>query len=193
MNFIEIGSCDYDTILHSKYFTDDGWGVIVEPVLKYFKNLPRYQNVIYLNCAVTANQDEILDFYAPVEHPSPHWVKSVGSLHPNHPTLDYLGITEQTTKIQVNAISLETLYNHIPENKIHILKLDTEGTDFEILSHWDFEKFQPKQIQFETKLMSNKQLIDIKHRLQLFGYCVCAGVKKDYNQVPYNHIAVLEL
>jgi len=192
VNFIEIGSCDYDTLLHNPYFCLQSWGIIVEPIKKYFDNLPQYPNVTYLNSAVTASNDGYQDFYAPIDEPDPAWVKSVGSLRENHPTLEYLGIRNQIVKTQVSVISLDTLYKHIPENKIHFLKIDTEGSDFEILSNWDFHQFKPMQIQFESKLMLSEELSSLILHLENLDYSVVPGNKKDYNSTPYNHIAILE-
>lgn len=193
MNFIEIGSNDYDTLLTSQYFSKNNWGIIAEPVKKYFDNLPKRDNVIYLNSALTSHHDGKMKFYQPIENPHPEWVKSIGSLHPDHPTLKELDIKNQTTESTVETISLSTLYGIIPENKIHFLKLDTEGNDFEILSHWDFGRFRPMHIQFESKLMSDVQLTNIFEILDKNKYLVSQGGKKDYNLRPYNHLAMLEV
>ena len=193
MNFIEIGSNDYDTFLTSPYFTKNSWGIIAEPVKKYFDNLPRKENVVYLNQALTSHHDGEMKFYQPIENPSPEWVKSIGSLYPNHPTLEELGIRDQTFESTVQTISLSTLYDLIPLNKIHFLKLDTEGNDFDILSNWDFDRFQPMHVQFESKLMSKEQLATICEILHNNKYIVSEGGKKDYSQRCYNHVAVLEV
>lgn len=178
MNFIEIGSNEYDTMLHSKFFSVHAWGIIVEPLNRFLNNLPVYDNVTYLNCAVTANYDGRADFYAPIDHPTPEWVKSVGSLHADHPTLKNLSITDQIVKTQVDAISLLTLYNQIPDNNIHFLKLDTEGNDFDLLYNWDFDRFTPLHIQFESKLMSSIELEKLIKLLETHGYSVVEGQKK---------------
>lgn len=192
MNWIEIGSCDYDTVLHSRYYCSTGWGIVVEPMQEYIQNLPHYDNVAYLNFAITANHNGDQTFYAPIENPSPAWVRAMGSLK-KHPTLSDLDIQNQTRQITVPTMSLSKFYTHIPENNIHFLKLDTEGMDYEILSNWDFDQFLPHKIQFESKLMSPDELSLLQQSLTNRGYCVCPGLKKDYNNRSYNHIAVLEL
>jgi FkbM family methyltransferase len=193
MNFIEIGSNDYDTILHSDFFSASSWGIIVEPLSEFFNNLPKYQNVQYLNCAVTADYDGTIDFFAPISNPSPEWVKSVGSIHADHPTLKELDIKNQIRKTQVKAISLSTLYNHIPKSPIHFLKVDTEGNDFSLLNNWRFDLFRPLHIQFESKLMKSTVLNQLLDTLKTNGYSIAAGQHQDYKQRPYNHIAVLEI
>ena len=192
MNWIEIGACDYDTVLHSNYHSSVGWGIVMEPIRQFLHNLPDCPNVIYLPCALTAHHDGYKDFYAPIDDPEPSWVRSMGSLQ-RHPTLKSLGIRNQTRIIQVPTMSLNTFYSHIPDNKIHFLKLDTEGNDYEILSHWDFDRFLPHKIQFESKLMSPAELQQTQHQLSQKGYCVCAGLRLDYNGIPYNHVAMLEI
>jgi hypothetical protein len=193
MNFIEIGCNDYDTVLHSRFFSTAGWGIMIEPLTRFLDNLPRYPNVKYLDCALTAYRDGESIFYAPIEQPSPWWVKSIGSLHAEHATLEHLGIKNQTVQTTVKIMSLDTLYDLIPDNNLHLLKIDTEGTDFELLMAWDFDRFMPLQIQFESKLMQPHQLDTVSTHLGAQGYCIMAGNKRDYNQVPYNHIAVLEI
>jgi|AntAceMinimDraft_13_1070369.scaffolds.fasta_scaffold21430_4 hypothetical protein len=192
MNFIEIGSNDYDTLLSSKYFSKTSWGIIVEPVKKYFDNLPIIENVQYLNYAITANKDGIQKFYEPIDHPNPEWVKSIGSLKCDHPTLKELNISKQTVETTVNAMSLQNFYNFIPEDNIHFLKIDAEGTDFELLENWDFIKFKPMHIQFESKLMSTEELNIIIEKLKKENYIVTKAIKKDYAGRAYNHIAQLE-
>lgn len=193
MNFIEIGSNDYDTILHSQFFSPKSWGIVIEPIKKYIDNLPKYSNVQYLDYALTAKQDGISTFYAPISNASPWWIKSVGSLDPTHKTLSQLNISDQRTKTLVKVMSLTTLYNLIPDPCIHFLKIDTEGKDFEILTGWDFNRYKPLNIQFESKLMDASQLKIVLKQLSAHGYAVVPGIKKDYNQVFYNHLAILEL
>ena len=193
MNFVEIGSNDYDTMVHSRFFCEQSWGIVVEPVKTFFDRIPRYANVTYLNSAVTPAHDGRIKFYAPVDDPDPPWVKSVGSVNPHHPTLQQLGIENQTHEIEVDAISLKTLYSHFPDDKIHVLKLDTEGSDYGLLTAWAFDQYLPMQIQFESKLMSATQLDTIRMLLTQYGYSVTAGHKKDYNATPYNHLAILEI
>ena len=41
--FIEIGACDFDTLVH---LSDEGWqGIVVEPIREYYNNIERKPNV----------------------------------------------------------------------------------------------------------------------------------------------------
>ena len=190
MNYIEIGTNEYGTLLENDYFT--GWGIVVEPVLKYFKKLPRKENVQYLNCALTPFTDGTIDFYEPIDSPQPEWVKSCGSVYPDHKTLKELGIKNQTFLSKVNAMSLDSLYKLIPAGPVHMLKIDTEGSDFGILNNWNFAKYKPMHLQFESKLMDKNQMQLVTNILSGHGYVISAGSEQDYNQTPYNHIATIE-
>ena len=49
-HFIEIGSCDFDTLNH---LADYGWkGIIVEPIKKYLDNIPHKEGIEYVNVAI---------------------------------------------------------------------------------------------------------------------------------------------
>lgn len=193
MNFIEIGSNDYDTMIHSNFFSKNSWGIVIEPLSKFLDNLEKVDNVQYLNYAVTPEHDGYAKFYAPIDDPDPWWIKSTGSLQPDHPTIKELGISGQTVETTVQTMSLDSLYKLIPSDCIHCLKIDTEGSDFDLLMAWNFAKFKPLHIQFESKLMSKIELQALTNHLIDNDYSVVKGNKKDYNQNPYNHIAILEL
>jgi len=193
VNFIEIGSNDYNTMIDSKFFCENSWGIIVEPLKNFIDKLKRHDNVQYLNYAITPDHDGSAKFYAPIDNPDPWWVKSIGSLYPDHPTIKDLKITGQTVETTVQTMSLDSLYKLIPDDRIHCLKIDAEGSDFGLLMAWDFERFKPLHIQFESKLMSKDQFKDLKDRLIHNEYSVVEGYSKDYNKNPYNHIAVLEI
>ena len=73
-----------------------------------------------------------------------------------------------------------------------MLKIDTEGSDFDILTNWNFAKYKPMHLQFESKLMDKNQMQLVTNILLGHGYVISAGSEQDYNQTPYNHIATIE-
>ena len=196
MNWVEIGSCDYDTILDSPYYSENGWGVIVEPVTEYIRKLKQLPNVQYINAAVTSDTAGVADFHIiknPTAHNIPDWVRSCGTIKPQHATLKHFGYDVHSETISVNCISLQQLYSYFPNNIIHLLKVDTEGCDYEILYNWDYINYKPLQIQYESKLMTPQQDVELRKKLRSIGYTVTYGDKVDYSGVPYNSYAVLDL
>ena len=167
MNWVEIGSCDYDTILDSPYYSENGWGVIVEPVTEYIRKLKQLPNVQYINAAVTSDTAGVADFHIiknPTAHNIPDWVRSCGTIKPQHATLKHFGYDVHSETISVNCISLQQLYN-----------------------------YKPLQIQYESKLMTPQQDVELREKLRSHGYTVTYGDKVDYSGVPYNSYAVLDL
>lgn len=196
MNWIEIGSCDYDTILDSPYYSENGWGIIVEPVTDYIKKLRVMHNVSYINAAVTSELRGKHDFYhisQPHKHNIPPWTRTCGSLKSNHATLKYFGYDAFAEVTSVNCIDLAQLYTYFPSKQIHLLKVDTEGCDYEILYNWDYNTYKPMQIQYESKLMTVEQDVELRKKLHDHGYNVTYGNKVDYAGVPYNSYAVQDL
>ncbi len=51
-------------------------------------------------------------------------------------------------------MTLQNLFTKHDVNTIDILHIDTEGYDWKVLSQLDFNRFQPKAILYEHKLLS---------------------------------------
>jgi FkbM family methyltransferase len=194
MNFIEIGTCDRKTIMDSEYFDSNSWGLVFEPVAHLLDKLFKHPNVQYVNAAVTADYTGQRPFYLindPIKKNIPVWVEECGSLH-QHPTLKHFNFESFVEEVQVDCIDLDTVYSMITK-PIHVLKVDTEGCDFEILNNWDFVKFKPLQLQYESKLMTATEISSLEEKLISFGYTVFQGNKKDFNGIAYNTYAVIDL
>lgn len=202
MNWIEIGACDYNTLLDRVGESNTGWEMIFEPVPELFNNLllkPRMNNVQYFNCAVTNDHRELIEFtnVSPeliAAKSLPDWVKSCGTTKTSHPTLSHFCYDSFTHQSIVKNMHISNLMNIIPTgDSIHLLKIDTEGNDFEILDNWDFPRHKPWHIQFESKLMTDEQLSHIQTKMSNVGYVMFPGKEIDFLGNPYNHIAILEL
>jgi FkbM family methyltransferase len=141
--FLEIGSCDFDTL---NDFADHGWsGVIVEPIDKYLNSLDKKSSIKYYNCAIDSTSgardmyivsDDLVDrdhdfagmssFYEP--HGNPHFKKQV-------PTKSYAQLIEDSN---ITAVDY--------------LKIDTEGHDWVILQQVTLQgRLRPKYIKIEHK------------------------------------------
>ena len=157
--YIEIGTCNFDTLTH-KFKNDPNWlGLCVEPLDYYLNDLPHRDNTIYENSAVILDENiSEVDFYTiqDKELLAKHdWVKGSSSLNPNHNNL-----SRHYSKISVKAITFPKLiekYNFY--YKCDIVKIDAEGLDGDLVdaiynfytSSQDLVKLLPKKILFEAK------------------------------------------
>ena len=84
-DFIEIGTCDYHTLLQR--WGDTKKGISVEPIKIYLDLLPNKPNVIKVNAAISSEDDEIDLFYITPENQIKHnkkWTRGWGSVGRPH-------------------------------------------------------------------------------------------------------------
>tara|TARA_R100000278_G_scaffold94497_1_gene72152 strand:- start:11 stop:604 length:594 start_codon:yes stop_codon:yes gene_type:complete len=187
--FIEIGSCDFNTLNHLYY---DGWrGIIVEPVKEYLDNLERHPSIEYVNMAIdTQNGTRDLwmcpkeyqkvsrdyrgmsSFYRDIHHGS-----VVGEQ-----VLNDKGKPVHTDKIEIQTITWNTLVETFNIKEVDYLKIDTEGHDWEILKSIDLNKIKPKIIKVEHKHSGKKKeimtyLFENGYHVEAFYYDVMGFVK----------------
>tara|TARA_R110000796_G_scaffold202696_2_gene318976 strand:- start:1713 stop:2261 length:549 start_codon:yes stop_codon:yes gene_type:complete len=140
--FLEIGSCDFDTL---SYLSHYGWrGIILEPIPTYFNNLKFEENIHYINAAIyptdgvttmTCAEDDVVD--------RDHDFAGMSSVYNNtNPLL--------TKKVEVKTICFETLFKVTNITEIDYLKIDTEGYDGEVLQMFPWDICKPKYIKFES-------------------------------------------
>lgn len=183
-NFIEIGTCDFDTVVESA--TDDQVGLCVEPVFHYLNKLRVRPNVHRVLAAVSDKNGFIDCYYVPeeiVQRYNMHtWIKgctSVGNYHPT--TVNYLaacGLTPEMcfTKVSIPCYTVPTLFGMYQVDSCDYLKIDTEGHDCVILKSYiqglDEKKYKPaKRIMFESNVLSSTSDVDfVIAELEKRGY-----------------------
>jgi hypothetical protein len=85
LDFLEIGTSDFDTLLQSA--PDELIGMSVEPIKKYLDNLPAKANVTKVNAAIKAkNRDETCQVYYITDnviddHSLPSFLKGCNSIN----------------------------------------------------------------------------------------------------------------
>jgi hypothetical protein len=89
IEFVEIGTSNFDTLLQSCDDSDEG--ISIDPVSYYLEQLPTKPNVEKINVAVSDHVGECSVFFIPEksieEHNLPLWFKgcnSIGNFHPLH-------------------------------------------------------------------------------------------------------------
>ena len=80
--FIEVGTCDFDTL---EKLAKNGWdGIMVEPVKEYMDKLPKFDNIHYENIAITDIKDDVdIHYINPNNITQEHdeWMKGISSIN----------------------------------------------------------------------------------------------------------------
>ena len=161
--FVEIGSCYFDTLYP---LLEQGWkGYMIDPVGEYLDKIPHHENLNRMECAITSQKlykTSTLGLSYVTE-------KHYGEFNSNQKK-DYHGMgTTQPfrtgmgtgkignynpgdiqTKI-VPSVSLNWVIDYFKIPKIDLLKIDTEGADFDILASIDLKKIEVGEIRIEHK------------------------------------------
>jgi len=161
--FVEIGCCYFNT-LHS--LLDEGWaGYMIDPVGEYLDKIPNHPNLTKIEAAVTAHQlyktpSVSLTYiteqhYASFDEQAKKDFHGMGSTQPFRTNILSGKISKYNdgdiaTKV-VPAISLNWLIDYFKIPKIDLLKIDTEGADFDILASIDLSKIEIPEIKIEHK------------------------------------------
>lgn len=157
--FVEIGSCDFDTLA---YLSDYGWrGVIVEPHPTYFQNIPLKDNVHYINAAVDW-VDGIRKMWT-----APEDVVVEDSDYKGMSTFLEEGNPSLTKIITVPTICFDTLFKMTDVTDIDYLKIDVEGYDYEILKMFPWDRYRPKNVKFESEHLEDDSALQL---LKNMGY-----------------------
>ena len=153
--FVEMGACDgvhiSNTLVLEKYFSWDG--ILVEPLKFYHKNLTKNRSCkIDLRCVYNTSGEKII--FNSTKEPSISTIDSFSSL--DRFKIDRHG----GEKYSVETVTLTDLlkYHNAPKT-IDYLSLDTEGSEFEILKHFNFDDYNIKIITVEHNYSTNRKLI----------------------------------
>ena len=154
--FIEIGTSDFDTY---EYLAQRGWkGIFVEPVKPLLDNLERFEGCIYENNAITAEPKHCKVKYYDPEW-AKGWVRGVGTLDMDMNTFNSNPEwKEHERELYLHTLTLDELIEKHNVKHIEKLKIDTEGTEFEILDTYSWV-IKPKEIKIEYE---HWKLRDIK-------------------------------
>lgn len=149
--FVEIGTCDFDTLYH---FLDKGWrGVMIDPYKPFLDSFEDHPNLTKV-CVAISTEETTADYFYVNDETIKEWddnvYRGIGSISPDsimHIDKTYEG---RLNKISVPTRTFESLMDELDITEIDYLKVDTEGLDFEILKSIDYDKFLIKLIKAET-------------------------------------------
>lgn len=176
-DFVEIGTCDYHTLLES--CNNEQKGISVEPIKIYLDRLPNKPNVIKSNYAISAIDEEV-DLY--FVHPEMQneknlsFTKGWGTIktpHKGHGNdSDKLIENGIITKSRIKAITWKTLCQKYDVDIVDFVKIDTEGHECVVVnSILDYTDIAfPKKLSFEKTHCNEDDLRLTVKRLIKMGY-----------------------
>lgn len=162
-NIVEIGCCDFDTVLHEGNFNDGTTILLIDPIKEFLDNIPIPENldVYKLEAAIgPSNGKTMFSFFPPEkieELGLPGFIRGCSSLLDKPEFCDMFdraaaegtfcveGFDPQQfmnldyklesiiEKREVNAMTLFELIDKFKIDTIDLLKIDTEGIDYIIL------------------------------------------------------------
>ncbi len=179
--FIEIGTSDFDTY---ENLAQLGWkGIFVEPVKQLLDNLKQFEGCIYENNAITAEPKHTKVKYYDPEW-AEGWVRGVGTLDMEMNTFNNNPKWKEHERVQyLHTMTLDQLIEKHDVKRIDKLKIDTEGTEFEILDTYSWV-IKPKTIKIEYEHWKNRNVMvkDYIKMLKKKGY-VCSMDEHDLTGV----------
>jgi len=154
--FVEFGATD-GVSLSNTYLLEKsyGWtGVLAEPALRWQESLKKNRSCLIDNRCVWSKSGEMLNFHE----------ADIGELSTLGGFTDGDGHTKDRAKGRdyvVESVSLnDLLASHDAPRVIDYLSVDTEGSEYEVLSHFDFSKYHVQLITVEHNHSTTREKIN---------------------------------
>jgi FkbM family methyltransferase len=161
--FIQIGANNgkrYDPI-HHLIVSEKGKvkGIAIEPIQEYFNELQTtykdFPQIKLLNKAVHNSESEQTIYkIAPGYETNGEHLKGMSSFDQQNFIKEGISVNELVAE-KVSCISFMDLIEAEKISKLHLLQVDAEGYDIEILKSIDFNKIKPRIINFEHRWKYN--------------------------------------
>lgn len=127
-------------------------------------------------------------FYTVEAREMPAWVASMASFDRanilKHAPL-IPGLEGMIRERQIECVTFAQILERLPDIRLDLLQIDTEGADAHLLSLFPFERVRPLIVHWEVKHMSKPQREKCLGRLASFGYIFAPSGAEDM-------VAVLE-
>lgn len=159
--FVEIGTCDFDTL---RPLCESGWkGYMVEPYQPFLDNIEDHDNLTKINNAVglfdgevtyRKVKDEVIEQWDDDTYKGMGTVTTITRFDTDDA---YKDVVEEHVAQQ---ITFDTLMTTLNINEITYLKIDTEGMDFDIIKSIDYDKYEINFIKMEHSYCDEKLVID---------------------------------
>jgi len=182
-DFIEIGTCDFDTIIQSE---TPGKGISIEPLPHYFNNLPEVKGVTKINVGISDTDGDMdIHWVTPedlIKYNLPQWVRGSNSIGEKHVvvheycSMNNIDYDEVTTITKIKVKSWKTLAKENNIKGVKLIKLDTEGHEHVIMKNLledlvERPTFRPGKIFFENNKLANiPKLTEVVKGFEKLGY-----------------------
>jgi FkbM family methyltransferase len=152
-------------------------GVLVEPVKHLFHELkgtfPNVPNLYFENSAIGRRKGRRRLYRLNETSASSSWVDGLGSFNRNNIVLHHPETVDPQryiVKETVHCLTFSALLDKYDVKALHILQIDTEGTDYEILISIDFQRIRPDIIIFEFLHLTHYQYFSAINFLEMNNY-----------------------
>ena len=169
IQIVQVGAFDgqVDDPLNDILQNENVSAILVEPQkIPYVRLAARYATnprVCLINAAV-AEHDGVAKLYVPGSGASPQ--ASIIAQHHRRFGCDAKGIRE----IEVPCVSVGSLLNRFDGEDLHLLQVDAEGMDYQILK-WFFDAgAEPDVLNFESRHLSKTERLASRQLLNARGY-----------------------
>jgi FkbM family methyltransferase len=147
-HYVDVGAGHPEELSVTKLLYDNGWsGINIEPIPEFAEALraERPRDVtLQLALAATAGEATFRQYRGPgLSTLSPEMVAE----HESHPT----SWTEEFTDYTVETATLASVLEEHPLPHVHVLKVDVEGAEYDVLTGADWERFRPDLVCIETE------------------------------------------
>jgi len=188
--FVKVGANDGisgDPVANVLLAHEEWKGLLIEPVPFIFdrlrKNFGDSKRYILEQVAIGANTGKATFYYvdgrAIDSIPDlPIWYDQLGSFNRDHIAKHLDGeLTPFILECSVQVCPLSEVLKRNGIQKVHLLHIDTEGYDFEVLKTIDLASAAPAAILIEYKHLPDGDKAELLHHLRSHGYSVddCAG------------------
>ena len=192
-DFVDIGTCDFDTSLN---FLTEGKNyqiLLVEPLEYYLDKLPNHPNVIKDNVAISDKEETSEVFYLPeetiIEYKFRFWTRGCSTIGERHPTIEHM-LNELKLPLDliktkpVQVITFDSLCKKHNIESIGSLKIDTEGHEKFILPgvlQKIKEGLPITKIKFEHPYITDRLLLaEFVIEFEKLNYFFAEKTKMDY-------------
>jgi FkbM family methyltransferase len=177
--FLQIGASDGQTNDPiNAVVKKHGWaGTLVEPLPDVFEQLKHNystsRNLLFLNVAVSENQESFDLYHLPKIHIKEEWQKQLASFDKraiefnlrNHPEL-----IDKIAVVKVPSADLASIFRQSGHPHTDLMIIDVEGYEYNILKQLEHISNRPDYIFFEKGTMKPDELERLHHFLVKMNY-----------------------
>ena len=183
--FVKVGANDgiYDDPCQRILLDDTRWkGLLIEPLPECFAKLKaNYGNInrFQLDQVAVGPVDDVQPFYyldSSIEkmEGAKAWYTAIGSLDKAHISraTNTQAVDPYRRQLDIRVLLLNAVLRRNDITDIHLLHIDVEGLDYEVLNTLDFWIYKPLTIMLEHKHLSGEAKLRLLVLLQDRGYSI---------------------